>query len=200
MPAGLSSPRSRAAALADMGERSAFVARQRVGRSKRPRPGRRARLRRLLGTALTIVAVAAAGGAALRWLLTTQHFAVASVQVRGVSRVPPDQILALAAAMHVSSGRSADELASLRPAPGPKARAAIGVIRALLRSGNGLTAEISEIDMSRREGPVLYTVDGVEVRLGTDDWDERLARLEGVLEPVATQDVRALGLRVSDER
>src|SRR5947209_2031153 len=80
-----------------MGKRSAFVARQRVGRSKRPRPGRRARLRRLLGTALTIVAVAAAGGAALRWLLTTQHFAVASVEVRGVSRVPPDQILAVAA-------------------------------------------------------------------------------------------------------
>ena len=37
---------------------------------------------------------------------------------------------------------------------------------------------------------MLYTVDGVEVRLGTEDWDERLARLEGVLAQVATQDVR----------
>src|SRR5262249_61651349 len=97
MPSGLSPPRSRAAPLADMGERSTFVARQRVGRPRRPRPGRRARVRRLCGMALTIVAVAAAGGAALRWLLTTPHFAVAQVEVRGVSRVPPDQILAAAA-------------------------------------------------------------------------------------------------------
>src|SRR5437867_12444649 len=272
MPSGLSSPRSRAAALADMGEGSAFVARQRVGRSKRPRPGRRARLRRLLGTALTIVAVAAAGGAALRWLLTTQHFAVASVEVRGVSRVPPDQILAVAAIprgsnifrldtmgvagrveslpevrradvvrelpnrvvisveerrpftlvhggrlhwmdeegrllgappeavappMPVISGLSADELASMRTAPGPKARAAVGVIRALVRTG--LTAEISEIDMGRRDGPVLYTIDGVEVRLGSEDWEERLARLEGVLAQVATQDVRTVDLRFRDQ-
>src|SRR2546430_14013010 len=80
-----------------MGERSAFVARQRVGGSRRPRPRRRARVRRLLGVAVTIVAAAVAGGATLRWLLTTQHFAVASVEVRGVSRVPPDQILAVAA-------------------------------------------------------------------------------------------------------
>ena len=257
-----------------MGERSAFVARQRVGRSKRPRPGRRARLRRLVGVALTIMAVAVVGGAALHWLLTTQRFAVASVEVRGVSRVPPDQILAVAAIppgtnifrldtmgvtgrvealpevrradvvrelpdrvvisveerrpftlvhggrlhwmdeegrllgaspeavappMPVISGLSADELASMRTAPGPKARAAIGVIRALLRSGTGLTAEISEIDMSRREGPVLYTVDGVEVRLGTEDWDERLARLEGVLAQIATQDVRTVDLRFRDQ-
>src|SRR5262249_6030077 len=213
----------------------------------------------------------AAGGAALRWLLTTPHFAVAQVEVRGVSRVPPDQILAAAAIpsgtnifrldtlgvidrveslpevrradvvrelpgrvvisveeqrpftlvhggrlhwmdqegrllgaapeavappMPVISGLSPDELASMRSAPGPKARAAIGVIRALLRSGTGLTSEISEIDMSRREGPVLYTVDGVEVRLGSEDWDERLARLEGVLAQIATQDVRAVDLRV----
>jgi len=257
-----------------MGERSVFVAGQRVGRAKRPRPGRRARLRRLLGVVLGIVALTAAGGAVLRWLLTTPHFAVAGVEVRGASRVPADQILAVAAIprgtnifrldtlgvierveslpevrradvvrelpdrvvisveerrpftlvhggrlhwmdeegrllgatpeavappMPVISGLSPDELASMRTAPGPKARAAIGVIRALLRSGNGLTAEISEIDMSRREGPVLYTVDGVEVRLGSEDWDERLARLEGVLTQIATQDVRAVDLRFRDQ-
>jgi cell division septal protein FtsQ len=101
--------------------------------------------------------------------------------------------------MPVISGLTADELASMRTAPGPKARAAITVIRALLRSGAGLTAEISEIDMSRREGPVLYTVDGVEVRLGSEDWEERLARLEGVLAQVATQDVRAIDLRFRDQ-
>jgi len=101
--------------------------------------------------------------------------------------------------MPVISGLTPDELASMRTAPGPKARAAVGVIRALLRSGNGLTAEISEIDMSRREGPVLYTVDGVEVRLGSEDWDERLARLEGVLTQIATQEVRTVDLRFRDQ-
>jgi cell division septal protein FtsQ len=106
---------------------------------------------------------------------------------------------AVAPPMPVISGLSADELASMRTSPGPKARAAIGVIRALLRSGIGLTAEISEIDMSRREGPVLYTIDGVEVRLGTEDWDERLARLEGVLTQIATQDVRTVDLRFRDQ-
>src|SRR5437867_1297260 len=274
MPSGLISPRNRASALADMGERSAFVAGQRVGRSRRRRPRRRARLRRLLGAVLATIVITAAGGAGLYWLLTTQRFAVASIEVRGVSRVAPDQILAVAAIqrgtnifkldtmgvigrveslpevrradvvrelpnrvvisveerrpftlvhggrlhwmdeegrllgaspevvappMPVISGLSADELASMRTAPGPKARAAIGVIRAPLRSGNGLTAEISEIDMSRREGPVLYTVDGVEVRLGTEDWDERLVRLEGLLAQIATQDVRTVDPRFRDQ-
>src|SRR6266849_3664848 len=274
MPSGLSSPRNRGSAFADMGERSAFVAGQRAGRPRRPRPGRRARLRRLLGVALMTVAITAAGGVALHWALTTQRFAVASVEVRGVSRVPPDQILAVAAIprgtnifrldamgvigrveslpevrradvvrelpdrvvisveerrpftlvhggrlhwmdeegrllgaslaavappMPVISGLTADELASMRTAPGPKARAAVAVIRALLRSGSGLTAEISEIDMSRREGPVLYTIDGVEVRLGSEDWEERLARLEGVLGQVAAQDVRTVDLRFRDQ-
>ncbi|HZO42773.1 MAG TPA: FtsQ-type POTRA domain-containing protein [Methylomirabilota bacterium] len=274
MPSGLASPRNRASTLADMGERSAFVAGQRIGKARRPRPARRAQLRRLVIGVLTTIVITAGGGAGLHWLLTTPRFGVASVEVRGVSRVPPDQILAAAAIqrgtnifkldtigvtgrveslpevrradvvrelpnrvvisveerrpftlvhggrlhwmdeegrllgaspeavappMPVISGLSPEELASMRTAPGPKARAAIGVIRALLRSGNGLTAEISEIDMSRREGPVLYTVDGVEVRLGTEDWDERLIRLEGVLAQIATQDVRTVDLRFRDQ-
>ena len=106
---------------------------------------------------------------------------------------------AVTSPLPVISGLSADELASMRTAPGPKARAAIALIRAIARSGSELTAEISEIDMSRREGPVLYTVDGVEVRLGSEDWEERLARLEGVLAQVATQDVRAVDLRFRDQ-
>src|SRR5438309_1105995 len=272
MPSGLISPRTRASALADMGERSAFVAGQRVGRPRRARPRRRARLRRLLGSVLATMAITAAGGAGLHWMLTTQHFAVTSVEVRGVSRVAPDQILAVAAIqqgtnifrldtidvigrvealpevrradvvrelpnrvvisveerrpftlvhggrlhwmdeegrllgaspeavappMPVISGLSADELASMRTAPGPKARAAVGVIRALVRTG--LTAEISEIDMGRRDGPVLYTIDGVEVRLGSEDWEERLARLEGVLAQIVTEDIRTVDLRFRDQ-
>ncbi len=95
----------------------------------------------------------------------------------------------------VVSGLSDEELAAMRSAPSPKALAAIALIRALLRTGSTLAAEISEIDMSRKDGPLLYTLDGVEVRLGTEDWEERLARLEGVLARVAGQGVRAVDLR-----
>jgi len=274
MPSGLTSPRNRAAVLADLGERSAFVDGQRVGRPRRRRARRRARLRRVAGLVAVVGLSLLALGAGGRWLLTTQRFAVARVEVRGASRMSPEQVMAAAAIprgtnifrldtvdvidriealpevrradivrelpnrvvisveerrpftlvhggrlhwmdeegrllgaspsavsspLPVISGLTADELASMRTSPGPKARAAIAVIRALLRSGGGLTAEISEIDMSRREGPVLYTIDGVEVRLGSEDWEERLARLEGVLTQVATQDVRAVDLRFRDQ-
>jgi cell division protein FtsQ len=273
MPSGLTSPRNRAAVLADLGERSALVNGQRVGRPRRRRAGRRVRMRRIAGLVAAFglgVVVVGAGG---RWLLTTQRFTVARVEVRGASRMLPEQVMAAAAIprgtnifrldttgvidriealpevrradvvrelpnrvvisveerrpftlvhggrlhwmdeegrllgtspsavsspLPVISGLTADELASMRTSPGPKARAAIAVIRALIRSG-GLTAEISEIDMSRREGPVLYTIDGVEVRLGNEDWEERLQRLEGVLAQVATQDVRAVDLRFRDQ-
>jgi cell division septal protein FtsQ len=114
-------------------------------------------------------------------------------------RVLGEEARAVAPEVPVISGLSEDELTSMRTTPGPKARAAIALIRALLRSGSALTAEISEIDMSRAEGPVLYTVDGVEVRLGTEEWDERLARLEGVLAQVATQDVNGVDLRFKDQ-
>jgi len=101
----------------------------------------------------------------------------------------------------VVSGLDEGELTSIRTAPGPRAREAIALIRVLLRSGSALTAQISEIDMSRGEGPVLYTVDGLEVRLGTEEWDERLARLEGVLAEVARegQGVRTIDLRFRNQ-
>jgi cell division protein FtsQ len=110
-----------------------------------------------------------------------------------------EETRAVAPGVPVISGLSEEELASMRTAPGPKARAAVSLIRALLRSGRALAAEISEIDMSQPDGPVLYTVDGVEVRLGLEDWDERLARLEGVLAQVATQDVSGVDLRFKDQ-
>jgi cell division septal protein FtsQ len=106
---------------------------------------------------------------------------------------------AVATEVPVISGLSEEELATMRTAPGPRARAAIALIRALLRTGSTLAGEISEIDMSRPEGPVLYTVDGVEVRLGSEEWEERLARLEGVLAQVATQDVQGVDLRFRDQ-
>ena len=273
MPSGLVSPRARPATLRDLGERSMFVAGQRIGRGSR----RRRRLRRVvrvLPVAALVVLLGAGAALGTRWLLTTPRLAGASVEVRGAARLPVAQILAAASIapgasilgldthavagrvtalpevrradvvrefpnrvvisveerrpftlvhgsrLHwldeegrllglapqavvpevpVVSGLSEQELASLRRAPGPKAQAAIALIKALLRSGSSLTAEISEIDMSRKDGPVLYTADGVEVRLGTEDWEERLARLEGVLAQAVTEDIRTVDLRFRDQ-
>jgi cell division protein FtsQ len=270
---GLISPRARAQAPAEWAERSALVARQRVG-ARRRRPRRGPSLRRAGRVLLVALVLAAAAGGAVHWATTSPRFAVSRIDVRGASRVSVGRILsaadippganlwtidtravvgrieamseirradlvreapnrltivveerrpftlvhagrlhwmdedgrvlgeetrAVATEVPVISGLSEDELVSMRTAPGPKARAAIALIRALLRSGSTLTAEISEIDMSRAEGPVLYTVDGVEVRLGAEEWDERLARLEGVLAQVATEDVNGVDLRFKDQ-
>lgn len=273
MSKGLISPRARAQAPAEWAERSALVARQRVG-ARRRRPRRGPSLRRAGRVLLVTLVLAAAAGGAAHWAATSPRFAVSRIDVRGASRVSVGRILsaagippganlwtidtravvgrieamseirradlvreapnrltivveerrpftlvhagrlhwmdedgrvlgeetrAVAPEVPVISGLSEDELVSMRTAPGPKARAAIALIRALLRSGSTLTAEISEIDMSRAEGPVLYTVDGVEVRLGAEEWDERLARLEGVLAQVATEDVNGVDLRFKDQ-
>lgn len=108
---------------------------------------------------------------------------------------------AVASPAPVISGLGEDELLSMSAAPAGKARDAIRLIRALLRSGSALASEISEIDMSSADGPVLYTVAGIEVRLGAEDWDERLARLEGVLAQGAVRDgaVRTVDLRFRDQ-
>src|SRR2546426_3370905 len=97
MPSGLSSPRSRASVLADLGERSAFVDGQRVGRPRRRRPSRRTRLRRLVGVIVAVAVIPAAGVAGGHWLLTTQRVAGTNVEVRGASRTSPQQIPAGAA-------------------------------------------------------------------------------------------------------
>src|SRR3990172_6491833 len=83
------------------------------------------------------------------------------------------------------------------------ARAAVS----MLRTGSPLTREISEIHMSGADGPVLYTVDGIEVRLGTTDWEDRLGRLDGVLtqirslgEPMEYVDLRFRGQGVFKPR
>jgi len=272
--AGLISPRARAAALHDLGERSRLVSRQRVGAARRRRARLLAGFARGGGLLLLALLAIAAGAGAHRWVTTSPRFAVAAVDVQGASRLSADRIRtvagvapgdnlwsvdtnqvrarlegmpeirradvvralpnrltilveerrpftlvhagrlhwlddeghvlgeetrAVAPEVPIISGLTEEELATMRTAPTTKARDAITLIRALLRSGGGLAAEISEIDMGRVEGPVLYTVDGVEVRLGTDDWDERLARLEGVLAQVATQDVRYVDLRFRDQ-
>jgi len=85
--------------------------------------------------------------------------------------------------------------------PSPRVAAGISLLRVLLRSETTLLQQISEIDVSRPEGPVLYTVDGIEVRLGADDWEGRLGRLQGVLAQVRSggEAVDAIDLRFRDQ-
>lgn len=270
------SPRWALPAVTDHGERSAFIARQRVRSVSRRRREPRHRGRIWAAVLAASVLLVAGSTVGLRWLLTAPRFAVARVDVEGVSRLSADRVRSAAAiapgtniwridptgviervesvpevrraelirrlpnqvtllveerqpftlvhsgrlhwldeegrvlgeareavvpTVPVVSGLSEAELVSMRTAPGPRARDAIALIRALLRSGSALTTEISEIDMSRGDGPVLYTVDGVEVRLGTEEWEERLARLEGVLVQVGRDGgaVRAIDLRFRDQ-
>jgi cell division protein FtsQ len=273
---GLLTPRGSTAALADLGERPALIARQRVRRARRPPArGRGSRRAGALGLGVALLGLAGAVAGA-RWLLTSPRFAVSTVEVQGTARVPPERVRAAAGiapgtnifridptvvaarvqALHeilradvvrelpnrvtllveerrpftlvsagrlhwvdedgrwlgvedravtppvpVISGLSEEEMAGLTTQPGPRARAALALIRSLLRAGSPLAGAISEIDMSGRDGPVLYTVDGIEVRLGAEDWEERLARLEGVLAQVAQDgaEVRAIDLRFRDQ-
>jgi cell division protein FtsQ len=108
---------------------------------------------------------------------------------------------AVATPTPVISGLTEDEVTTMRATPSPKALAAIALIRTLMQTGSALLREISEIDMSRSEGPVLYTVDGIEVRLGNEAWEHRLSRLEGVLVQVAAagEPVRSIDLRFKDQ-
>jgi cell division protein FtsQ len=273
----LVSPRGQAPPLSDVGERTTFIAGQRVGHVRRRRRRRAGwnlvRRTCLLTLGLLMLAGLAAGG---RWLLTAPRFAVTDVEVEGASRVGADRVLgaaaiaagtnlwridpvavtarveavpeiqraevirrlpnrvtilveerrpftlvhgsrlhwldeegrvlgqareAVAPPVPVVSGLSDAELVTVGNDPAPRVRDAIALIRVLLRGGSALTAEISEIDMSRSDGPVLYTVDGVEVRLGAEEWEERLARLERVLTQFARggEGIRAIDLRFRDQ-
>ncbi len=77
----------------------------------------------------------------------------------------------------------------------------MALIRTLMRAQSPLLREISEVDVSRPEGPVLYMLDGVEVRLGSEDWDDRLGRLGGVLAQLRASGQRAtsIDLRFRDQ-
>jgi cell division protein FtsQ len=81
----------------------------------------------------------------------------------------------------VLSGLGADELGRNESDPSERAAQGVSLLRLLRRFDASLFRQISEIDMSRHEGPVLYTVDGVEVRIGNEDWEARIGRLQGVL-------------------
>lgn len=108
---------------------------------------------------------------------------------------------AVAPTAPVITGLGPTDLAGDGGAPSPRVAAGISLLRVLLRSETALLQQISEIDVSRPDGPVLYTVDGIEVRLGADDWEARLGRLQGVLAQVRAggEPVGAIDLRFRDQ-
>jgi cell division protein FtsQ len=108
---------------------------------------------------------------------------------------------AVTISLPVISGLTDDEIASASRAPSERVLTGVRLIRTLLRVGSPLVAQISEVDVGRSDGPVLYTVDGIEVRLGAEEWDSRIPRLAGVLAQVASsgQAVSAIDLRFRDQ-
>src|SRR5216683_767935 len=249
------SPRGGRARVEDLAEQGRAMARQRVSRARLARRmTRRARwvAARLVPIGVSL-AVLAAGGAAIGWLLTSPRFAITEVAVVGASRLTPEEIvaasgigpgthlfrldrsavvarlegrrpftLAHAGRLHwideqgvslgaepravvpqapVITGLSPADLAAGDGTPAPRVAAGISLLRVLLRSETALLRQISEIDVSRPDGPVLYTVEGVEVRLGAEDWEARLGRLQGVLAQVRAggEPVNAIDLRFRDQ-
>jgi cell division septal protein FtsQ len=273
------SPRpARPARVGDRAEKGPIITGQRVRRQRRIRRRVVRGVRRALRLAglLAVGATVVAGGAlTAQWLLSSEHFVVTEVEVRGASRLSQDAIVAasgLAAGMNlfrldaraavagvealpevrraelvrhfpdrvvlhveerrpftlvhtgrlhwvdeqgvpagaepravavpvpVISGLSQDDLAMAGRAPSERVVSGLALIRLLLRSGGPLLSQISEIDMSRSEGPVLLTVDGIEVRLGREDWETRVPRLQSVLAQVASSGdaVSSIDLRFRD--
>jgi cell division protein FtsQ len=117
----------------------------------------------------------------------------------GMDLGPESRAVMLAAP--VLSGLSADDLGRSESDPSERAALGISLLRLLRRFDTPLLRQISEIDMSRVEGPVLYTVDGVEVRLGQDDWEARIGRLQGVLAQLGAsgETVTSIDLRFRDQ-
>jgi cell division protein FtsQ len=272
------SPRGTERDIEDLAPIPGLAAGQRVARRRaRPRAGRRVgRFTMMMAAVLAVTAVLAGGAAGVHWLLSSPRFAVAEVEVRGASRLRPEDVIraagiwrgqnlfllnteaavmaveslpqvrraevirswpnrvalvveerrpftlvhaghlhwvdeggvalaperrAVAVGLPVISGLTAEELAAANRAPSPRVATGLSLIRMLLRSGSPLTAQISEVDVSRNDGPVLYTVDGIEVRLGAEEWEARIPRLMGVLAQLASsgEAVSAIDLRFRDQ-
>jgi len=121
------------------------------------------------------------------------------VDEQGVPLGPETRAVALDAPLVSAVG--AGDVAVAGRTPSGRVAAGVALIRTLMRAQSSLLREISEVDVSRPEGPVLYMLDGVEVRLGSEDWDERLGRLGGVLAQLRTSGQRAtsIDLRFRDQ-
>jgi cell division protein FtsQ len=102
----------------------------------------------------------------------------------------------------VLSGLGPDDLGGeRRGAASERAVLGIALLRLLHRADSPLLRQISEVDLSRPEGPVLYTVDGIEVRVGKEDWEARFGRLQGVLAQLSAsgETVASIDLRFRDQ-
>jgi cell division protein FtsQ len=88
---------------------------------------------------------------------------------------------AVAPVLPIISGVDPASLGGARQPAGRGLEAGLALLRLLEGSRSRLLNRISEIDAGRPEGPVLVLLDGMEVRLGHEGWDARLARLQGVL-------------------
>lgn len=101
----------------------------------------------------------------------------------------------------VVSGVAAADVAAAGRMPSERVALGVALLRTLMRAQSSLLSEISEVDVSRPEGPVLFMLDGVEVRIGTEDWDGRLGRLSGVLAQLraSRQTVTSIDLRFRDQ-
>ncbi len=121
------------------------------------------------------------------------------VDEQGVPLGPETRAVALDAPL--VSAADADDVAAAGRTPSERVAAGVALIRTLMRAQSSLLREISEVDVSRPEGPVLYMLDGVEVRLGREDWDDRLGRLGGVLAQLRASGQRAtsIDLRFRDQ-
>ncbi|HEV2055628.1 MAG TPA: cell division protein FtsQ/DivIB [Methylomirabilota bacterium] len=121
------------------------------------------------------------------------------VDEQGVPLGPETRAVALDAPLVSAAG--ADDVAAAGRTSSERVAAGVALIRTLMRAQSPLLREISEVDVSRPEGPVLYMLDGVEVRLGREDWDDRLGRLGGVLAQLRASGQRAtsIDLRFRDQ-
>jgi len=99
------------------------------------------------------------------------------------------------------SGVGDEDIAAAGRTPSERLAAGVALIRTLMRLQSPLLKEISEVDVSRADGPVLYMLDGVEVRLGSEDWNDRLGRLGGVLAQLRAsgQKATSIDLRFRDQ-
>jgi cell division protein FtsQ len=121
------------------------------------------------------------------------------VDEQGMPLGPETRAVVLAAPLVSAAG--VGDVAAAGRTPSERVAAGVALVRTLMRAQNPLLTEISEVDVSRPEGLVLYMLDGVEVRLGSEDWDDRLGRLGGVLAQLRASGQRAtsIDLRFRDQ-